>query len=131
MVDISNPFRATARAAELDDMPTHQHAREALERNKREGMNLAVKARIGALSATALLLVFLNPNWDVLWYHGLLLALVFIGLAQRRVLKVAAQWALALGPLLHPALGRLWVEPSVASLVAHSATLAGLKPLKK
>ena len=88
MVDISNPFRATARAAELDDMPTHQHAREALERNKREGMDLAVKARIGALSATALLLVFLNPNWDVLWYHGLLLALVFIGLAQRRVGRV-------------------------------------------
>ncbi len=88
MVDISTQIRTAVRRVEEEELPTHRHAREALERNKREGMDLAVKARIGALSATALLLVFLNPNWDVLWYHALLLALVFVGLAQRRVGRV-------------------------------------------
>ena len=56
MVDISNPFSATARAAEVDDVPTHQHARDALERNKREGMALAVKARIIALGVTQVII---------------------------------------------------------------------------
>ncbi|WP_299371625.1 adenylate/guanylate cyclase domain-containing protein [uncultured Tateyamaria sp.] len=88
MVDISNTRFRVRRASEEAELPKHRHAREALERNKREGMDLAVKARIGALGATALLLVFLNPNWDVLWYHGLLVALVAVGLAQRRVGRV-------------------------------------------
>ena len=51
-------------------------------------MDLAVKARTAALLGTAVLLIFLNPTWSVLWYHGLLLALVLIGLAQRRVGRV-------------------------------------------
>lgn len=88
MVNISSTLRTAGRNADDRELPMHKHAREALERNKQEGMDLAIKARIGALSATAVLLVFLNPNWDVLWYHGLLLCLVFVGLAQRRVGRV-------------------------------------------
>ncbi|WP_299683915.1 adenylate/guanylate cyclase domain-containing protein [uncultured Tateyamaria sp.] len=88
MVDLSTTRFPVRRSTEEAEVPTHRHAQEALARNKREGMDLAVKARIGALSATAVLLVFLNPNWDVLWYHALLLALVFVGLAQRRVGRV-------------------------------------------
>ena len=88
MVDIGDTLRTAANNAGDAEIPSHRHAREALERNKREGMDLAVKARIGALSATAVLLVFLNPNWDVLWYHALLFCLVLVGLAQRRVGRV-------------------------------------------
>ena len=88
MVDISSTLRTAGRNADDPEMPTHKHARKALEEHKRVGMDLAVKARIAALSATAVLLVFLNPNWDVLWYHGLLFCLVLIGLAQRRVGRV-------------------------------------------
>jgi adenylate cyclase len=88
MIDISIANPVDARGSDSRSLPQHRHAQEALERNKREGMDLAVKARIGALSVTAVLLVFLNPNWNVLWYHGLLLALVFVGLMQRRVGRV-------------------------------------------
>ena len=88
MADTSTTRFPVGRAAQEPDVPTHRHAQEALARNKREGMDLAIKARIGALSATAVLLVFLNPNWNVMWYHGLLLALVLVGLAQRRVGRV-------------------------------------------
>ena len=88
MANTSNTRFPVGRSTQAADLPKHRHAREALERNKLEGMDLAVKARIGALAATAVLLVFLNPQWDVLWYHGLLLALVAVGLAQRRVGRV-------------------------------------------
>ncbi|WP_299722019.1 adenylate/guanylate cyclase domain-containing protein [uncultured Tateyamaria sp.] len=88
MVEISNTFVSAGRAANDKPVPQHRHAQEALARNKREGMDLAVKARVAALSVTAVLLVFLNPNWDVIWYLGLLVCLVLVGLAQRRVGQV-------------------------------------------
>ena len=88
MVEISSTVRTAGDNSRDDAVPAHRHAREALERNKREGMDLAVKARIWALAATAGRLVILNPAWNVLWYHGLLLCLVLVGLAQRRVGRV-------------------------------------------
>ncbi|MEM8655146.1 MAG: adenylate/guanylate cyclase domain-containing protein [Pseudomonadota bacterium] len=88
MVDISSTLTTSGRIDRDDTVPAHRHAQEALARNKREGMDLAVKARIGALSVTAVMLVFLNPNWDVLWYLFLLFCLVLVGLAQRRVGRV-------------------------------------------
>ncbi|WP_299586433.1 adenylate/guanylate cyclase domain-containing protein [uncultured Tateyamaria sp.] len=104
MVDISTA-QATPerRGGDTDAVPTHRHAQEALARNKREGMDLAVRARVAALSVTALLLVFLNPNWDVAWYLFLLLCLVLVGLAQRRVGRVGqsrAELALLFADLL-------------------------------
>ncbi|WP_415404928.1 adenylate/guanylate cyclase domain-containing protein [Tateyamaria sp. SN3-11] len=88
MADISDTGTAVGSRTDENPLPQHRHAQEALARNKREGMDLAVKARIAALSVTALLLVFLNPNWDVLWYQFLLFCLVLVGLAQRRVGRV-------------------------------------------
>ncbi|WP_299650408.1 adenylate/guanylate cyclase domain-containing protein [uncultured Tateyamaria sp.] len=88
MVDISSTLATAGRNDRDDEVPAHRHAQEALARNKREGMDLAVKARIGALSVTAIMLVFLNPNWDVIWYLFLLFCLVLVGLAQRRVGRV-------------------------------------------
>ncbi|MEM6758046.1 MAG: adenylate/guanylate cyclase domain-containing protein [Pseudomonadota bacterium] len=116
MVDISETLR-TAGDNSLDEaIPAHRHAREALERNKREGMDLAVKARIAALSATAVLLVILNPSWDVLWYHGLLFCLVLVGLAQRMVGRVGqsrAELALLLADLALMTVALLFPNPFV------------------
>jgi adenylate cyclase len=88
MVEISSTLGVANRTAADQELPQHRYAQEALERNKREGMDLAVKARIIALGITGVMLVFLNPNWDVLWYQGLLLCLILVGLAQRRVGRV-------------------------------------------
>lgn len=88
MVEIGNAFVAARRNSNDKPVPQHRHAQDALTRNKREGMDLAVKARVAALGITAVMLVFLNPNWDVIWYLGLLLCLVLVGLAQRRVGQV-------------------------------------------
>ena len=83
MVDISSTFLGARRSRAVDETPQHRHVQEALARHKREGMDLAVKARVGALSATALFLIYLNPNWDVIWYLALLFCLVLVGLLQR------------------------------------------------
>ncbi|MEM6371809.1 MAG: adenylate/guanylate cyclase domain-containing protein [Pseudomonadota bacterium] len=88
MADISNTYVMGGQPTEDAETPLHRHAQEALLRNKREGMDLAVRARVIALSVTALLLIYLNPNWDVLWYLSLLFCLVLVGFAQRRVGRV-------------------------------------------
>ena len=51
----------------------NKYTEAALERNKREGLELAVRARWIAMAFTALLLIYLNPHWEVLWYHFILL----------------------------------------------------------
>ncbi len=89
MADASgNLSQSNRRTLDADAVPSHRHAQEALARNKQEGMDLAVRARTAALTITAILLVFLNPNWDVIWYQGLLFLLVLVGVLQRRVGRV-------------------------------------------
>lgn len=114
MVDISSTLTTAGRNDRDEEIPGHRHAQEALARNKREGMDLAVKARIGALAVTAIMLVFLNPNWDVLWYLFLLFCLVLVGLAQRRVGRVGqsrAELALLFADLLLMTLALLVPNP--------------------
>ncbi len=60
----------------------------ALERHKREGLELAVRARWIAMGFTAVLLVFLNPHWEVLWYHFILLLICANGWLIRRAGRV-------------------------------------------
>ncbi|WP_299285279.1 adenylate/guanylate cyclase domain-containing protein [uncultured Tateyamaria sp.] len=88
MSDITQADSVPLQVDPLVELPANPHARAALERNKREGMDLAVRARIAALSVTAVLLIYLNPNWEVIWYLSLLGCLVLVGLAQRRVGRV-------------------------------------------
>ncbi|MEX0280697.1 MAG: adenylate/guanylate cyclase domain-containing protein [Arenibacterium sp.] len=73
------------------DFPEHMSAKQieanrftesTLERHKRQGMVLAVRTRWVALGLVALLLPVLNPNLEVLYYHGLLGILALIGWAQ-------------------------------------------------
>ncbi|MCW5751135.1 MAG: adenylate/guanylate cyclase domain-containing protein [Alphaproteobacteria bacterium] len=51
-------------------------------------MELAVRARWLALLVLALMLPIVNPNWSVLYYEALLLAVAAIGWMQRRVARV-------------------------------------------
>ncbi|WP_299700895.1 adenylate/guanylate cyclase domain-containing protein [uncultured Tateyamaria sp.] len=114
MVDASSALPVSQRTDREDEIPAHRHAQEALARNKREGMDLAVKARVGALSVTAVMLVFLNPNWDVIWYLFLLFCLILVGLAQRRVGRVGqsrAELALLFADLLLMTLALLVPNP--------------------
>ena len=57
----------------------NKYTEAALERHKREGLELAVRARWIAMGLTGILLVFLNPHWEVLWYHFILLLICAAG----------------------------------------------------
>ena len=61
---------------------------QALSRDKREGLVLAVRARWIALALIAPLLIFLNPTFGVVYYLGLLLLFAAIGWAQLRIGRV-------------------------------------------
>jgi len=60
----------------------------ALEADKREGLRLAVKARWVAIAIISIFLVYLTPDWDVLYYHALLAGFAAIGWAQLRTGRV-------------------------------------------
>ena len=61
---------------------------DALERHKREGLELAVRARMIAMAVIAVMLVIVVPWPDVAYYLILDGLFVLIGLAQRRVGRV-------------------------------------------
>ncbi|KIC40718.1 guanylate cyclase [Ruegeria sp. ANG-R] len=66
----------------------NKYTEAALERNKREGLELAVRARWIAMALTGVLLIYLNPQWDVLWYHFILLLICANGWLIRRAGRV-------------------------------------------
>ena len=70
----------TAVAAE-----TSRFTAQALLEHKREGLWLAVRARWVALGVTAVMLPFLNPNVEVLYYEAMLAAFALIGWLQIKV----------------------------------------------
>ncbi|MBZ0217098.1 MAG: adenylate/guanylate cyclase domain-containing protein [Fimbriimonadaceae bacterium] len=61
---------------------------KALEENKREGLVLGVRARWLGLAVIAPLIVYLNQDWDVIYYLVLLAGFALIGWAQLRVGRV-------------------------------------------
>jgi adenylate cyclase len=77
------PERMTAKEAEAN-----RFTENTLERHKREGMILAVRARWVALAVVALLLPVLNFNIEVIYYHFGLAALALVGWAQLRAGRV-------------------------------------------
>ena len=97
----SHPKRSEVpRVADATD---NRFTEAALERHKREGMDLAVKARWIGLAVVAVMLPFLDFRWEILYYHALLAVLAAIGWAQRRVARTGlskAELALILCDLL-------------------------------
>lgn len=71
-----------------EDPQDNAFALAALERHKREGMALAIRARTIAMIIVALVLPMVNPQWEVLWYIFLLGVLILLGQVQIRVAQV-------------------------------------------
>jgi adenylate cyclase len=60
----------------------------ALKQHKSEGLELAVRARWIAMALVAVLIIFVNPNWEVIYYHLILALLSLNGWVMRRVGRV-------------------------------------------
>lgn len=88
---------------------TSRYTAEALLEHKREGLWLAVRARWVALGVTAVMLPFLNPNIEVLYYEAILALFALIGWAQLKVWKVGQSRA---------ELFLLWCDLALLTLVA-------------
>jgi len=84
------PLVRFLRGKDADAGEAHANARTeaALERHKKEGMELAVRARFFALGVIAIMLPFLNFSMEMLYYEVLLGLLALNGWAQRRVARV-------------------------------------------
>ncbi|WP_164660765.1 adenylate/guanylate cyclase domain-containing protein [Tropicibacter sp. Alg240-R139] len=50
----------------------NEYTQAVLENHKREGLELAVRARWVAMVIIAVFLAFINPTWEVLYYHFIL-----------------------------------------------------------
>ncbi len=87
------PFRFLARARRLREIEEEQarsnrFLAQAIEDEKREGHQLAFRARTIALVLVMVLLPFLNPNWNVLYYEVLVAGFIALGWLQLRVSRV-------------------------------------------
>ncbi len=83
------PFIGPVIAELRTDTPAdNPFAEAALERHKRQGMDLAFHARILAMAVIAIMLPLVNPSFEMIYYEVFLLGFVGIGWLQRRVAKV-------------------------------------------
>lgn len=82
-----------ARNRRNSETDTVQFAQAALAAAKKEGLQLAVRARYVALAAIACLLPILNPSWQQLYYLVPLGLFALIGWAQGRVGRVGVSRA--------------------------------------
>ena len=71
----------------------NQHAAAAIQSFKREGIEMAVRARIVAMIVIAVMVMFLTPWPDTIYYLVLIVLFVLIGLAQRAVARVGTSRA--------------------------------------
>ena len=69
----------STRLAEARMAERNPHLMRALEIEKTEGQRIATWSRTAALAVVAVLLVFLNPRWEMLYYEALILLFVVIG----------------------------------------------------
>lgn len=82
------PRPAERRLQEEEMARRNPHLAKAQLEEKREGQRLAILARTAALAVTAVLLAFVNPRWEVLYYEAILLVFILIGWAQLRFARV-------------------------------------------
>lgn len=71
----------------------NRHVAHALEHHKREGVELAVRARTIAMLVVAVMVSFLTPWPDAIYYLLLVGLFILIGLAQRAVARVGTSQA--------------------------------------
>ena len=79
---------SSARSRRNTETDTIQFAQATLAAAKREGLQLAVRARYVALAVIACLLPIINPTWELLYYLVLLGPFALIGWGQVRVGRV-------------------------------------------
>ncbi|MBO9450573.1 adenylate/guanylate cyclase domain-containing protein [Tropicibacter sp. R16_0] len=72
------------------DVPeeVNEYTQAVLENHKREGLELAVRARWIAMAIIAVFLVFINPAWEVVYYHFILALVALNGWFIRRAGRV-------------------------------------------
>lgn len=72
------------------DIPdeVNEYTQAVLERHKREGLELAVRARWIAMAIIAVFLVLINPAWEVVYYHFILALVALNGWFIRRAGRV-------------------------------------------
>ncbi len=87
MLSIPSRFNAS-RIEQLEAAQSNPHLMQAMRENKRQGQVLAIKARWVALGVIAVFLVFINPNWGVLYFEAILLGFALLGWAQLKAAQV-------------------------------------------
>ncbi|MEH6526668.1 MAG: adenylate/guanylate cyclase domain-containing protein [Sneathiella sp.] len=81
-------FGRRKRSVVPDDVPSHKYLDEALNQSKREGLQLAVRARTISLAVIGIFLIYLNPHYSVVYYEVLLVGFALIGWAQLKIGRV-------------------------------------------
>ncbi len=85
------PFFRSPRATRLREeklAAENRYLSDAIAQEKYQGHKIAVIARSIALVIVALMLPFLNPHWDVLYYEAFLLVFFILGWLQLRFASV-------------------------------------------
>lgn len=77
-----------SRAAEVEDTPETRYVLTALENHKREGLELAVKARWIAMAIFAVFVVIVHPYFEVIYHIGIMALLCLNGWFIQRVGRV-------------------------------------------
>jgi adenylate cyclase len=60
-------FDLTSTESVTDAEHSNQFSLDALQQHKQEGLDLAVRARWAALAVVAVLLLILNPRWEMIY----------------------------------------------------------------
>ncbi|MCC3306622.1 adenylate/guanylate cyclase domain-containing protein [Sneathiella sp. HT1-7] len=81
-------LRQRRRRDDLPDIENNKYLYEALDQNKREGLMLAVRARTISLAIIGVFLIYLNPDWSVIYYEVLIAGFLLIGWLQVKVGRV-------------------------------------------
>lgn len=115
---------AAGGAERTEAIETDRFAAKALEDHKREGLYLAVRARWVALAVIGVMLPFLNPNPEVIYYQVLLALFALNGWAQLKVWRVGQSRAELLVMFIDLALMTLAIiVPNPFSAVDWSTTM--------
>lgn len=77
-----------SRAEEVEDTPETQYVLTALENHKREGLELAVRARWVAMAIFAVFVVIVHPYFEVIYHIGIMALLCLNGWFIQRVGRV-------------------------------------------